>query len=128
MCSRYSHHYVNIDDLKYYCFWCPRVKQQSPTYIEFDLELHIFEAHRMAMVKLPIGKGNMERRVSYAVNQCKQMTQQLRRHPEKWNELFSNATITTIAAIGGGVIEEESEPEPEIKELIEEPYEVGEVV
>jgi hypothetical protein len=95
---RYTHHYVNIDELKYYCFWCPKPKhhqyqQPATTYIEFDLVLHMYEAHRMAMVKLPIGKGNMAKRVDYAVDQCKHMTRQLREHPERWSKVFNEMSV-----------------------------------
>jgi hypothetical protein len=95
---RYSQHqYVNIDDLKYYCFWCdgdrnkltPDQHKSVPTYIEFDLALHLFEAHKLAMVKLPIGKGSMDMRIEYAVGHCKAMTLYLRKHPERWTMMFN---------------------------------------
>jgi hypothetical protein len=98
---RYSqHHYVNIDDLKYYCFWCdgdrnkltPDQRKSVPVYIEFDLALHLFEAHKLAMVKLPIGKGRMDMRIEHDVGHCKAMTLYLRKHPERWTRMFDNVS------------------------------------
>jgi len=89
--GNYTHHDVNIDDLKYYCFWCPKEQRQAMTYIEIDLDLHLREHHRMAMVKLPIGKGDMDTRIDYAVDQCVQMTLHLRAYPEKWAKLFKSS-------------------------------------
>jgi len=85
--SRYSHHDVNIDDLKYYCFWCSGPKKWEITYIEFDLALHILENHRMDTVKVPIGRGNMEKRIDYMIDQCKQLTLLVRANPEKKTEM-----------------------------------------
>jgi hypothetical protein len=77
--SNYSHHDVNIDDLKYYCFWCTGIQRQTMTYIVFDLKFHLFENHRMAMVKVPVGKGGgMDARLEYAVDQCKRLTSYVR--------------------------------------------------
>lgn len=91
MGNYYSHHDVNIDELKYYCFWCPKERRQSATYMEVDLGLHLLEYHRMAMVKLPIGRGGMDTRIDYAVDQCVQMTLHLRAYPEKWAKLFKSS-------------------------------------
>jgi hypothetical protein len=35
--------------------------------IQIDLDKHLLESHRMDLVKLPIGKGNMEYRINYAI-------------------------------------------------------------
>jgi hypothetical protein len=104
---KYTHHYTDISDLKYLCFFCgsnrnrggstSETRKTAPTYIEFDLALHMLESHRMAMIQLPIGKGNMTVRVDYAVEQCKIMTQQLRKNPELWNRLFNITTNTTTS-------------------------------
>ena len=89
--GNYTHHDVNIDDLKYYCFWCTGKHRQAMTYMEIDLDLHLREYHRMAMVKLAIGRGDINVRIDYAVDQCIQMTLYLRAHPEKWEELFKSS-------------------------------------
>jgi hypothetical protein len=73
---------VNIDHLKYYCFWCVGDQRWKTTYIEFDLRQHLREKHRMDMVKLPIGRGNMDKRISYAAGHCKRVTISLRENPE----------------------------------------------
>ena len=134
MSPHYTHHQVNIDDLKYYCFWCPKPRniqqQQLTTYIEFDLALHMYEAHRMAMVKLPIGKGNMQIRIDYAVEQCKLMTRQLREHPERWSKIFTEMSIAPGAVTTATDIIEKMEKEREENaiELIKDPREGGEMV
>ena len=106
---RYTkHHQVNIDELKYYCFWCDsnRGKVTSeqhklvPTYIEFDLALHLYEAHKLAMVKLPIGKGSMDIRIAHAVEHCKAMTLYLRKYPDRWTVAFNSDRVVPHAAGG----------------------------
>lgn len=132
---RYTHHHqVNIDDLRYYCFWCPKLRHQQPlqqltTYIEFDLALHMYEHHRMAMVKLPIGRGNMQKRIDYAVEQCKLMTKQLREHPERWGKIFTEMSITAPGTIITATdivekMEKERGEEENTIELIEDPRDV----
>lgn len=44
------------------CIFCGFI-----TSIEFDLDLHLYEKHRMELVKLPIGKGKMDYRIEYAI-------------------------------------------------------------
>jgi hypothetical protein len=46
------------------CIFCKFI-----TCIEFDLELHLYESHRMELVKLPIGKGSLDFRIEYAINE-----------------------------------------------------------
>lgn len=48
------------------CIFC-----EFLTSIEFDLDLHLYEEHRMELVKLPIGKGNMDTRIRYAIEEGK---------------------------------------------------------
>ena len=49
------------------CIFCYSYK----TPIEFDLGNHLLERHRMDLVKLPIGKGDMEYRISHSIRLCK---------------------------------------------------------
>jgi hypothetical protein len=49
------------------CIFCNNFQ----TSIEFDLSTHLSDNHRMELVKLPIGKGNMEHRIDCAVEECK---------------------------------------------------------
>ncbi len=49
------------------CIFCNNFR----TPIEFDLGMHLYDNHRMELVKLPIGKGDMEYRIEYAVEECK---------------------------------------------------------
>jgi hypothetical protein len=63
-----------------------------PTYIEFDLALHLYEAHKLAMVKLPIGKANMDVRIAHAVEHCRAMTLYLRKYPDRWIVAFNSVT------------------------------------
>lgn len=48
------------------------------TQIEFDLDLHLYEHHRMELVKLPIGKANIDKRISYAIEDGKRVGTNLR--------------------------------------------------
>src|SRR5215211_4274855 len=48
------------------CIFC-----EFMTSIEFDLDLHLYEEHRMELVKLPIGKGRMDTRIEYAIQEGK---------------------------------------------------------
>src|SRR5438093_4759049 len=45
------------------CIFCYSFR----TPIEFDLGNHMLESHRMDLVKLPIGKGDMEYRINHAI-------------------------------------------------------------
>lgn len=49
------------------CIFCNNFR----TSIELDLKIHLYDNHRMELVKLPIGKGSMEHRIDYAVEECK---------------------------------------------------------
>jgi hypothetical protein len=46
------------------CIFC-----RFTTSIEFDLELHLLENHKMELVKLPIGKSSLDFRIEYAINE-----------------------------------------------------------
>lgn len=46
------------------CIFC-----RFMTCIEFDLGLHLYESHRMELVKIPIGKGSLDFRIEYAINE-----------------------------------------------------------
>jgi hypothetical protein len=50
------------------CIFC-----KFMTSIEFDLDLHLYEHHRMELVKLLIGKANMDKRISYAIEDGKRV-------------------------------------------------------
>ena len=50
------------------CVFC-----EFMTSIEFDLELHLYERHWMELVKLPIGKGNMDYRIEFAIKEGKKI-------------------------------------------------------
>jgi hypothetical protein len=50
------------------CLWCD---YKHP--IEFDLGNHLMACHRDELLKLPIGKGSMEIRIDYAIQQTKRM-------------------------------------------------------
>jgi hypothetical protein len=43
------------------------------TSIELDLDFHLYEHHRMELVKLPIGKTSIDKRISYAVKEGKRV-------------------------------------------------------
>jgi hypothetical protein len=46
------------------CIFC-----KFTTCIEFDLELHLYETHKMELVKLPIGKGSLDFRIEYTIKE-----------------------------------------------------------
>ena len=46
------------------CIFCKRTIE-----IEFDLELHLLEEHRMELVRLCWGKGSLDRRIKYAIEE-----------------------------------------------------------
>jgi len=50
------------------CIFCDYM-----TSIEFDLDLHLYEEHRIELVQLPIGKGNMDFRIQYAIEEGKRV-------------------------------------------------------
>jgi hypothetical protein len=47
------------------CIFC----KNYITCIEFDLDLHLYENHRMELVKLPIGKGSLDFRINYSIEE-----------------------------------------------------------
>ena len=50
------------------CLWC-----DYKHHIEFDLGNHLLASHRDELLKLPIGKGSMDIRIDYAIQQTKRM-------------------------------------------------------
>jgi|SRR5215212_8470806 len=115
--SRYPQ--VNIDELKYHCFWCGNSKQRwsTTTYMEFDLDLHLWEKHKLDMVKLSIaGKGrNLNVRIAHAVEQCKTLTKLLRQDPVTFREkvfgektsvvsdnMNTDSSSSSSSGLGGG--------------------------
>ena len=50
------------------CIWCD---YKHP--IEFDLGNHLLADHREQLLKLPVGKGSMDIRIDYAIQQIKRM-------------------------------------------------------
>ena len=48
---------------------CPWCDYKHP--IEFDLGNHLLANHREQLLKLPIGKGSMDIRIDYAIQQTK---------------------------------------------------------
>lgn len=46
------------------CIFC-----RFTTCIELDLELHLYESHKMELVKIPIGKGSLDFRLEYGINE-----------------------------------------------------------
>lgn len=54
------------DELNYrlpiVCIFCKRTIE-----IEFDLELHLHEEHRMELLRLCWGKGSLDSRIKYAI-------------------------------------------------------------
>ncbi|MGA7898978.1 MAG: hypothetical protein WCA39_08980, partial [Nitrososphaeraceae archaeon] len=50
------------------CAWCDYKHT-----IEFDLGNHLLANHRGELMKLPVGKGSMEIRIDYAIQQTKRM-------------------------------------------------------
>jgi hypothetical protein len=57
---------INLPTLP--CLWCDH---KDP--IEFDLGNHLLEHHKGELLKLPVGKGSMEVRIDYAIQQMKRM-------------------------------------------------------
>lgn len=78
------------------------------TSIEFDLDLHLYEEHRMELVQLPIGKGNIDFRIQYAIEEGKRVRDTLSNMtPEARNSVgifMSNTnTNTCIRALSDDV-------------------------
>jgi hypothetical protein len=40
---------------------------------EFDLDLHLYEAHKPMLIKLPIGKSSLDFRIGYATSEGKRL-------------------------------------------------------
>jgi hypothetical protein len=56
------------------CIFC----KHYITDTEFDLDLHLYENHKLNLVKLPIGKGSLSFRIDYAIDQGKTLGQVLK--------------------------------------------------
>jgi hypothetical protein len=54
------------------CIFCRFV-----TCIEFDLDLHLYCNHKMDLVRLPIGKGSLNFRIKYAIDEGRRIGQAL---------------------------------------------------
>jgi hypothetical protein len=54
------------------CIFC-----RFMTCIEFDLDLHLYYSHRMDLVRLPIGKGSLNFRIKYAIDEGRRIGQAL---------------------------------------------------
>ena len=52
------------DRLPIVCIFCKRTIE-----IEFDLELHLHEQHRMELVRLCWGRGSLDSRIEYAIEE-----------------------------------------------------------
>ncbi|MGC2570727.1 MAG: hypothetical protein WA364_04375 [Candidatus Nitrosopolaris sp.] len=57
------------------CIFCRFI-----TCVEFDLEIHLYESHRMELVKLPIGKGSFDFRIKYAIEEGRRVGQALNKY------------------------------------------------
>ena len=56
------------------CIFC----KHYITDIEFDLDLHLYENHKLKLIKLPIGKGSLNFRIGYAIDQGKKLGEVLK--------------------------------------------------
>ena len=56
------------------CIFC----KQYMTDTEFDLDLHLYENHKPKLIKLPIGKGSLNLRIGYAIDQGKALGEVLK--------------------------------------------------
>lgn len=56
------------------CIFC----KQYMTDTEFDLDLHLYENHRQKLIELPVGKGSLNYRIGYAIDQGKKLGKVLR--------------------------------------------------
>jgi hypothetical protein len=54
------------------CIFC-----RFTTCIEFDLWLHLYDSHTIELVKLPIGKGSVDFRIEYAINEGRRVGEAL---------------------------------------------------
>jgi hypothetical protein len=52
--------------------------------IDFDLSIHYLEKHKPELLRLPIGKGSMEKRADYAVELAKQKLLEAFEDEEEW--------------------------------------------
>jgi hypothetical protein len=55
------------------CIFCKYV-----AYIEFDLDLHLYQNHRIDLIKLPIGTGSLDTRINYAIQEGRRVGINLR--------------------------------------------------
>jgi hypothetical protein len=51
------------------CIFCSHYLTDT----EFDLDLHLYEKHRLRLVKLPIGRGSLNFRIGYAISEGKRL-------------------------------------------------------
>jgi hypothetical protein len=67
---------VNADEAHplFLCIFCKHYFTDT----EFDLDLHLYENHKLNLVKLPIGKGSLSFRIGYAIDQGKNLGQVLK--------------------------------------------------
>jgi hypothetical protein len=56
------------------CIFCKHYITDS----EFDIDLHLYENHKLKLIKLPIGKGSLNFRISYAIDQGKKLGEVLK--------------------------------------------------
>jgi hypothetical protein len=56
------------------CIFCKLYITDS----EFDLDLHLYENHKLKLIKLPVDRGSLSFRISYAINQGKNLGQILK--------------------------------------------------
>ena len=64
------------------CIFC-----RFMTCIEFDLDLHLYCSHRMDLVRLPIGKGSLNFRIKYAIDEGRRIGQALKLFDESKQRL-----------------------------------------
>lgn len=75
------------------------------TSIEFDLDLHLYEKHWTKLVKLPIGKGNIDFRIAYAIKEGKKISNALANlTPERRDNLgiYNTNNDNDISVVASG--------------------------
>jgi hypothetical protein len=69
------------------CIFCKHYLTDN----EFDLDLHLYEEHRLRLVKLPIGKGSLSFRIGYAISEGRRLGELLKYTTrETWEKLGWN--------------------------------------
>jgi hypothetical protein len=56
------------------CIFCKHYMTDN----ELDLDLHLYENHKTKLIGLPIGRGSLNLRISYAINQGKMLGEVLK--------------------------------------------------